>query len=732
MRTCWTAAATLALIAAADPPPVRAQVLDLPMVVEPPPLDASSYPAALIGTLEDEIARLIGAEPGTVGSARLVNRASINVRLIAADLLGAGDKAGREGSAAVVAGFRLARGRARIDGSLRNLVELGRRIDAADAPVDSATTDRFRRAVRAVETFNDLAVALAPVVRPIDEPADLDHNVAAVLAPLADAVGAIQHTAVVSHWVPAGAVPPAFAMTAAGITVAAGTAPLPESFEQLRRRLGATTMRPATRAALEIIVDRLERGAAFPDWQPYIEVYRRLVQQVLDLADALAGATWLDETSREAYAERMHLAVTLFEDKQTRDRGRRQIDRLATLQPIIDRISNLARHRVDLAPIKEAFGAAGAMIEDASTMEIPQASLARFALVLDRMIGFRELGKADLPRELATINRPLERAYLRAEKTLLDELVTLATDPRAASDPPVGTLLADQQQYLEDLERIRRVPVWVDTIRLIRPRAGGAFEAVVRKHCRRLLDPNRRPDAIRELDRFEAQLRLFYPLPLEVSLRRAEPEVILATGGLHERLVAVINDQRQAWADAWAAGKAGGDAADRLRLLARLTQTMSDTVEALRLGAEATGLNRWAAWEMAPGVLRRTMSDLPNRLKLATASAIEGDDDALRRQLDRIDRDAPLARLVGRLAFVLGDALSGLPQGAVSILGQAIHPPPPDAWMLDSRRDLTDLCRYALEREHARTTGRDELAEQLGVYVNTLAERILEVIGDGK
>ena len=259
----------------------------------------------------------------------------------------------------------------------------------------------------------------------------------------------------------------------------------------------------------------------------------------------------------------------------------------------------------------------------------------------------RELGKAELPRELATINRPLERAYLRAEKTLLDELVTLATDPRAASDPPVGTLLADQQQYLEDLQRIRRVPVWVDTFRLIRPHAAGAFEAVARKHCRRLLDPNRRPDAIRELDRFEAQLRLFYPLPFEVSLRQAEPEVILATGGLHEQLVATVDDYRQAWADAWAAGQPGGV-------------------------------------------------------------------------------DAPLARLGGRLAFVLGDALSGLPQGAVSILGQAIHPPPPDAWMLDRRRDLADLCRYALEREHARTTGRDELAEQLSVYVNALAERLLE------
>ena len=53
MRTSWTAAATLALIAAADPPPLRAQVLDLPMVVEAPPLGASSYPAALIGTPED-------------------------------------------------------------------------------------------------------------------------------------------------------------------------------------------------------------------------------------------------------------------------------------------------------------------------------------------------------------------------------------------------------------------------------------------------------------------------------------------------------------------------------------------------------------------------------------------------------------------------------------------------------------------------------------------------------
>ena len=316
MRTSWTAAATLALIAAADPPSVRAQVLDLPGLGEPPPLDASSYPAALIGTLEDEIARLIGAEPGTVGSARLVNRASINVRLIAAELLAAGDGAGREGSAAVVAGFRLARGRAAIDDSLRELVELGRRIEAADAPVDSATTDRFRRAVRSTETFNDQSIELAPTVRTVEE-RDLDRRVAAILAPLADAVGTVEGRPVVSHWVPGGAVTPTIAMTAAGTAATAGIALGPPSFAQLRRRLGAATMRPATRAALEIIVDRLQRGAAFPDWQPQIEVYRRLVRHVLDMADALDAATWLDEAAREVYAERMQLAVTLFERSST-------------------------------------------------------------------------------------------------------------------------------------------------------------------------------------------------------------------------------------------------------------------------------------------------------------------------------------------------------------------------------------------------------------------------------
>src|SRR5262249_39437528 len=151
----------------------------------------------------------------------------------------------------------------------------------------------------------------------------------------------------------------------------------------------------------------------------------------------------------------------------------------------------------------------------------------------------------------------------------------------------------------------------------------------------------------------------------------------------------------------WGDGNATSDAANRMMQLYRLTSTMADLAQITRgggTGPDADVLNRWSAWFLDPELSRRPLADITSRLKLATAAAVQGDDNELNQQLERIDRDAPLVKLVGRLTAMLGGSLRELPAGAAGIIGAISVPPPPDALMLAHRRELADICRHAMEQ----------------------------------
>jgi hypothetical protein len=167
-------------------------------------------------------------------------------------------------------------------------------------------------------------------------------------------------------------------------------------------------------------------------------------------------------------------------------------------------------------------------------------------------------------------------------------------------------------------------------------------------------------------------------------------------------------------------------AAERMKLLHRLTRTMADTETLLDLGDDALILNRWAAWELDPDAFRRLVADLGTRLKLATTAALEADDAGLRDQLDRIR--APATALVSRLAEALREPLDRLPSGALSIVGQAVRRPAPEAWLLARRGVIADICRFETELQYARSTGQEELATRLTAYVDMLAGDLLEEI----
>jgi hypothetical protein len=689
------------------------QVLELGGDTVPPALERPTRAQVLTAELEEEIAERITREPEASSLQRLVLRASVNVRVIAADLLTVGDESEGGGSEAVLAGLTLADGRDAIDGLLQELVD--RRAVGAG---EQATLDAARDALR---QFNEDAVRRAESIRTAD-PVRLDRGVPAILSSLAEAVIALGGVDAVSHWPAAARV--AATGPAAGDPDGDGAEPA-----VLRARLAGSTLPAETATLLEEILDYLDRAEPFADLRAIAAGYRRTVARVLRLEDGLVAAAWLPAETAASFRRRLHRALVLFRDPSTRDRGQRRLDELDASRRTMERITELATgRRVDINAVQEAFLALDGLSSRAGDSETTVDQLAMLDRVVDRMIEFRRMPPLATGQRLQAVYRQLERRYRDAEEALLEELRTISLDDSALADPAFASLLNDHRRSLDDLRRVQLVPGWVDTVSLISPPSARRFTGTARQWCERLLDQSRRPETVALMAAFEGELRSYYPLPFERELRAGSGPAVQATGGFNEPLVAVLDSRRRAWIDAWAAGAVDDGTARSMRLAARLTRLMEDTAPIFRLGGDATVLNAWAAWELPPGSLTRVLSELPSRVKLAVASVIEGNDDALERQLGQIAESAPVAQLLGRLSGRLEPVLDGLPVGAASTIGQLLHPPPSDAWLILHRRAFADLCRYAVEESHARSRGNLELAQRIAAYVNRRSERLLETL----
>ena len=220
-------------------------------------------------------------------------------------------------------------------------------------------------------------------------------------------------------------------------------------------------------------------------------------------------------------------------------------------------------------------------------------------------------------------------------------------------------------------------------------------------------------------------MQSYFPMPVETRLAGGDRAAIIATGGLSDHLAAEIDRQRIEWARAWGAG-AAGDAETRMDMLHELTAIMAGSARFVPGGDEVALLDRWAAWELDPTTVTRLVGDLTNRLKLATTAAVQNDDTGLRQQLDRIG--ANQARLVSILLGVLEPELQTLPSGALSIIGQSVSGPSPDAWMVSRRWELADLCRYTMELAYARAGDRRQLADDLSRWIEGQASALMSEI----
>ncbi|MCH8822415.1 MAG: hypothetical protein IH984_02795 [Planctomycetes bacterium] len=690
----------------------------------PPTLGLNTFTVSCTAIMRNEIMDLADKEAVAKNIEQTALQAQINIRRLAIQLLIQGDGAEGQGILAVFNGLRLFNNRAVLDDSLNGFHALGRGLEAID---DESLYKTFSEANQALKRFN---ISLQKVQQelPITNSTQLDRHIKQLMWPLLPAVEIVTLQTVAHHW------PTHLDINSTSQQENADNAP-PDLqtttdflFKQIRLGLEETSLEDQTHDKINIILDWLERGWQFPEFQHRVERYSKLLLGVLEFASALENADWLKETAKQTLEARLNTAIVLFEERTTRAVGQQQLTQLLKTKSVLVRTSNLSQRRINVKPISYVFVA---LLESMDPDKASEPEITRkLWLIIERMMTYRELVTPKLPRDFRIVLRKLNEDYLSSEKYLLDNLARITSEPDALIDPSISSFVSDQKQYLEDLQRTVQLPQWISMLSQLVPKSANTIEKQLQKISKLLLDTNSRPGAIATLDKLGEQIRLFNPLPFESQLYTGKSAVIKTTGGRQKELAAAIAESRIAWAQAWADDVNTQETANHMLLLYRFTQLQGDAAGLLLIEEEPVTLNRWAAWELPTKIVSQRAADLPTRLKLATAAAIDGDDLTLLHQLDRIDREAPFAKLVGRLHLNLAQALADLPDGALSVLGQTTSLPGDEAWGIPLRLKLALLCRYTLEHQHAQATGQAVIAKSLETYVNQLADNLLDELNE--
>jgi hypothetical protein len=682
-----------------------AQTLDLDPATRPPEIGDRTFVVPLVDELEAELETLIRRDRRADGVERTLLRASIHCRRLAVDLLLGGETAGPAGSVAVLHGVRLASGRADLDAALE---ALGGRDPAAPSTA---------RALRLVARFHETPPGLDAAIDDRD-PAALDRRLAECFAPLGEAIVILDGAPLADHWLHA-------ADAGASDGGPAGT-DLAAVVDGLAARLDDAGLPASTATPVRETIEFLGRGLAFSELRSRVVAGCRAVSTVLDVADTIAGAAWLGDAPADRYLAEVAAAAAGYRAPDTRAAAAARLEELEAVQVVVQHLGRLRAAREDVRPLMALL----------ARLDAPEHAAGRrwrlelLASILEGMADFRALSREPPPpgRDLPQVHRRLRRTYLDAEAALLRELARRPPEDVSLADPAFASQLGDLRQLLGDLRRLHRVSAWVETVAAIAPEAEDALATRLRRLAARLLDPQRRAGAVEQMDRFEAELARFARLPFEDDLAAGTPAAVAATGGQHRALLERIETARRAWAVAWSGPEPPGPASRRLELLARLASAMLDLATAADTTEAAGTLNRWAAWDMPAWAMARPLTDVAGRLKLGAAAAVEGDDDELAAQLDRMDADAPLVRVVGGLLRARGEALAALPDGARSLAGQVVHGPTPGAWLADRRPEIARLCRYATELVYAQRTNERELVDALGPYVAGLCDDLLPAL----
>ncbi len=706
-------------------PRTSAQTLQLDAVPPPPTITGESAATRIAAVLRTEIAEL--EAKGRTPSTPLPNQplraaaagARIALRRLAFDLLVRSVDPAPNSDLLAMQGFRLADNRRRVDLRIERLVEgMGTSpISGAPRTLGVREQDRIRRLL---ERFSEVAPKAFANIN-LGDVRQLDAGIAVAVGPLADALATLSGVptgdALGTGW------PTPQMLVSSGAT-AANRSVLAQADDPCAEATLATTGE-LTRASVR--ASCAERDSRESGDAP--EVTERILTAIA-LSSAAQASSLLSDVERSDIDRR---SAALVEGKGTVALGLAQARLLQTTQRLAEAKDGLRVDRKALdAAIRQCLFPA---VDRGVALTDEPASLAR---VVQRVTDSVELAarartnsRPELPKDLKPLLKDFELAYERSETATWAKLANMLADAEALSNPEQTGLVAAQRDALDNLDRLANTQRILDAIGGTRPQAVRGVTVRLKTALRWLLEPTRRSDGMTAYDTLALQVRLFAPLPFESELRRETPEIVAFTGGESAKLAERIDVMRAEWADAWSNGTGNGPAARRMYSLFRLLRSMED----LSRGGgpddrdAAATLSRWGGFHATKAALAPALLDVEAMTKLAVDAAIEGDDARLDRELARIERDAPLAQLIGRLIGDLGPWLDTRPGEALGAIAAMRESPTSDSWGLAVRSRLASVGRYARELDEARRGSRTADEKAIVQFLSRLASSTLEALG---
>ncbi|MBL9121052.1 MAG: hypothetical protein JNL80_14175 [Phycisphaerae bacterium] len=718
----WAAAGVLAL-GGLVVTPANCQTLDLDAAPPLPRLRGESVTLSVTTVLKEEIEELERPLEGVKDPLALAIRsARLEMRRLAFHLLAKASSGSGPSDLLALHGFRIADVRRRVDVRLERVLEGSGLTPAGEIrPLSVREKDRVLRLLVRFSERAPKAFATAA----LEDLVQLDAAVAVALQSLIDALAIMEERGsgddLGSGW------PTADELVANG-----GIArPLPISGSDtdpcdpaLRAGVG-----PATQAALDSLCGGAS-GSAVGD----LSGRHDEILAAARLSRAAASATWLDTNERAALDQR---AAALANAADGPGGSAVLVGAQAGLIAARNRLALAEGSRPsDLKALDAAVRwALFPSIERGVALSDSPEELARILSRITESVGLGAIARVDEAREpakeLRTAIRDAERRYAKAEAATWTRLERMLKDEDALTNPEHTGLVREQREALRDIDRILGSQALIDSIGGVRPQAARGLSVRMKSIIRWLGEPSRRNDAILTFDTLAQHVRLFLPMPFERDLREHTDEALAFTAGKADELIQLIELSRAQWADAWATSNATGPESRRMVLLHRLLRTMADLSQSGGPGDRdsVAALSRWGGFHATKAALAPALVDVAALTQIATSAALAGDDAKLARDLDRIERDAPLTRLVGRLSRDLDAWLATRP---IEVLGQLVavrEPPPEGAWGLRLRARIAAILRTARELDFARRAGRSEDEKILMEHLSRLAQGTLDAMG---
>jgi len=479
---------------------------------------------------------------------------------------------------------------------------------------------------------------------------------------------------------------------------AQGLDPLPPT-DHPERALAAT-LRP-----LEEAVALLERATPEPPetaWPDAAQLAAESTPAAPAVADTIAQATWMDESTRTALREACARARS--------DGGTDALRADTECMRALGAGGRIAAHPEGwtAGAVASGFSALAGAYSSSNAQRLADALAAA-----DTCIAFDPQAlRADLRAAAADIRTRALRDGIAVAQAL-PGLVT-------GAEPAAAVAMQSLAASAADLSRIGAVPAWIDAVAAARGASRSAFEGASRQWVAGLRDPARRDGVRRSMDAFASEVPFAKPSEFELRIRRQDPAALAACAGRPTDLLRELDARRAAWAAAWSNGRGTPDASLAMLRAVRVTEllgamsvlTKEEGVER-RLGTWGGLATSGRGWSLHPKALAA-------RSALALESLIASKDADVDADLAALERDLPLMIIASRLSERL-DPWIARRTGVGPALVAARDAPGSASYLGSMRSEWMQLSRCMLEESRAADRHQDDAERELHTMASGVA-----------